>query len=160
MAASSTATAGALMAPTLPPGKAPRPSSSSTFAVSQLEDRATSALLATSSRVSPYVEGGGIPAQPGTGAAWQWRPSVPGGAQCPWIEMADHPRYSCHPLHRQVLAARPPALPRLQEPYNPRRCHHPYNRPSADPSGHTPARTPPPTPLFAPTTLIIADSIA
>ncbi|CAJ1086672.1 Hypothetical predicted protein [Xyrichtys novacula] len=98
MMASSTAVAGAPMAPTRPPGGAPGPSSSPSraFAVCRPKDQVASSLLATSSWASPGagakstslpVCGGiqcGLALTEGTPS-----PSVPGHARCPKIRL-DH----------------------------------------------------------------------
>ncbi|CAJ1061484.1 Hypothetical predicted protein [Xyrichtys novacula] len=96
--ASSTAAAGAPMAPTRPPGGAPEPSSTSSGALAacRLEDRVASALVATSSRASPGTGAkntslpaySGIPVWPGTGGG-DLSPSVPGRARCPGTRL-DH----------------------------------------------------------------------
>ncbi|CAJ1050798.1 Hypothetical predicted protein [Xyrichtys novacula] len=113
--ASSTAAAGAPMAPTRPPGGAPGPSSTSSGALAacRLEDRVASALLeGTLLRRSLVARGVPEPAlttarragprpQPPAGgfSGRQSDGTPPGPLQLPRTEMADQPRSRWHPPH-------------------------------------------------------------
>ncbi|CAJ1069735.1 hypothetical protein D4764_12G0010930 [Xyrichtys novacula] len=178
--ASSAAAAGAPMAPTRPPGGAPRPSSTSSGALAacRLMDRVASALLATSSWASPGAGAkntslpahSGIPVWPGTGGG-DPSPSVPGRARCPGTRL-DHrseSRSASLAARRRFLreavrrnsagpasaapdrSGRPSPQPLASTaPLSPR-------TPATSPASDTGAMHPPP--LFPSTTLIIGDSI-
>ncbi|CAJ1085606.1 Hypothetical predicted protein [Xyrichtys novacula] len=160
--ASSTAAAGAPMAPTRPPGEAPRtfvlvhrclhgvPAGRSSGdqlpgvtgrwceehlpAGVQRDSRVAwrkgpLSVGAWSCSVSAWTTAlrAGPRPRPPTGVLFERQSdgTPPGPPPPPRTEMADHPRCRRRPPHRRVLAARPSALLRVQEPCNPRRCSHP-----------------------------------